>query len=167
MKDADCISEGKVAIYEQHKADLKTLKYLVKKYCSDKYNEFFRAAVKDNYVFYTRHMKSLPEEQQKEVKSIAGKDAFSDFTAKRMKAITVEEKDKRLYDDMMERLEARTFLPKQKDGDNRVIPQQLYHYELAELLNRAKGYCSLLDETDADGISVAQKILSIFEFKIP
>lgn len=167
MKDADCISEGKVAIYEQHKADLKTLKYLVKKYCSDKYNEFFRAAVKDNYVFYTRHMKSLPEEQQKEVKSIAGKDAFSDFTAKRMKAITVEEKDKRLYDDMMERLEARTFLPKQKDGDNRVIPQQLYHYELAELLNRAKGYCSLLNETDADGISVAQKILSIFEFKIP
>lgn len=84
-------------------------------------------------------MKSLPEEQRKEVKSIAGKDAFSDFTAKRMKAITVEEKDKRLYDDMMERLEARTFLPKQKDGDNRVIPQQLYHYELAELLKRAKG----------------------------
>ena len=85
MKDADCISEGKVAIYEQHKADLKTLKYFVKKYCSSKYNEFFRAAVKDNYVFYTRHMKSLPEEQQKEVKSTAGKDAFSDFTAKRMK----------------------------------------------------------------------------------
>ncbi len=48
-----------------------------------------------------------------------------------------------------------------------MIPQQLYHYELAELLNRAKGYCSLLNETDADGISVAQKILSIFEFKIP
>ncbi|MBF4211789.1 hypothetical protein EI533_29430, partial [Pseudomonas donghuensis] len=93
-----------VAVYERHKADLKTLKYFVKKYCPQKYNEFFRDAVKDNYVFYTRNVKSLTAEKQREVKAIAGKDAFSDFAAKRMKAITVEEKDKRRYDDMMERL---------------------------------------------------------------
>ena len=167
MKDASCISQGKVAVYERHKADLKTLKYFVKKYCPQKYNEFFRDAVKDNYVFYTRNVKSLTAEKQREVKAIAGKDAFSDFAAKRMKAITVEEKDKSRYDDMMERLEARTFLPKQRDGDNRVIPQQLYRQELAEILTHAKRYCAFLDRADEDGITVEQKILSIFEFKIP
>ena len=167
MKDASCISAGKVAVYEQHKKDLKTLKYLVKKCCPQKYNGIFRDGVAGNYVFYTRNVKSLPEEKRKDVKSTAGKDAFCDFVTKQMRGISVEEQDKRLYDDMMERLEARTFLPKQKDGDNRVIPQQLYRYELAEILRRAKEYCAFLNETDEDGISVERKILSIFEFRIP
>lgn len=167
MKNAACISEGKVAVYEQHKADLKTLKYFVKKYCPKSYNEFFRDAVKGNYVFYTRHVKSLSEEERKEIKSVSGKEEFSDFVAKKMKTVVPKEADKERYEDMMRRLEARTFLPKQKDGDNRVIPQQLYRYELAEILSHAGEYCPLLSEVDEDGISVAQKVLSVFDFKIP
>ncbi len=38
------ISEAKVKIYEQHKADLKTLKYFIRKYCPTKYDMVFREA---------------------------------------------------------------------------------------------------------------------------
>ena len=38
---------------------------------------------------------------------------------------------------MKERLEANDFLPKQKTGDNRLIPYQLYYVELTKLLDRA------------------------------
>ena len=36
--------------------DLQILKYFVRKYVPDKYNEVFRKAKADNYVAYTGHM---------------------------------------------------------------------------------------------------------------
>lgn len=45
-----CISEAKISIYEQHKDDLKTLKYIIKKYTPEKYNEIFREIHADNYI---------------------------------------------------------------------------------------------------------------------
>lgn len=166
MKNATCISEGKVAIYNHHKEDLKTLKYFVKKYCPEKYNAFFRDVVPENYVCYTRNVKSCPKAKLKDVKS-SGKDAFSAYLIKHMKNIQVKTEDAAKYEDMMRRLEARTFLPKQKDVDNRVIPQQLYRYELIKILDHVQEYLPLLNEKDADGITVRDKIIAIFDFKIP
>lgn len=166
MKNCDCISMGKVAVYEQHQKDLKFLKYFVKKYCPKKYDDIFRSATKDNYVSYTGNTKSLSDEERKTVKS-ATKDAFSDFLAKQVKNLPVLDEDLLSYQDMLTRLQARTFLPKQKDSDNRVIPQQLYRYELQQILDRAQGYMPMLRSIDADGLMVKDKILSIFDFKIP
>ena len=166
MNGASCISQRKVDIYEQHNRDLKTLKYLVNKYCPDKYNEIFRDAVEGNYASYTGNVRSCPKEELSKTKK-TNKEIFSDFIIKRMKALSVDAEDKAKYKDMMRRLEARTFLPKQKDTDNRVIPQQLYRYELTEILKQAQSYTPFLNEKDSDGISVSDKIVKIFDFRIP
>lgn len=166
MKDCRCISQGKVEVYEQHQRDLKLLKGFVKKYCPKKYDDIFRNPGKDNYVSYSGNGKSLKDDEKKNLKS-ATKDAFSDYLLKQLKELPVTEVDRPAYEDMLSRLQARTFLPKQKDGDNRVIPQQLYRYELQEILNHAQEYLPMLLEADEDGITVKEKILSIFEFKIP
>lgn len=53
---SETISMAKVQIYKQHGKDLQILKYFVRKYVPDKYNEVFRKAKADNYVAYTGHM---------------------------------------------------------------------------------------------------------------
>ena len=166
MKGSDSISSAKVRVYEQHRRDLRYLKSFVKRYCPEKYDVIFRDAVQDNYLCYSRNIKSQPKDGCAKLK-FAGKDPFSDFLAKQLKNIEVSEADKAKYDDMMLRLSLRTFLPKQKDVDNRVIPQQLYRLELERLLGRAWEYTPLLRQTDADGLTVRDKVLSIFDFRIP
>ena len=164
--DRYAISAGKVKTYRDHKEDLKLLKRLVKTYCPKKYNAIFRRVEADNYVAYSRNVKSCDEAQRASVKFV-NKEAFSEYLKKQLKGLSVKPADKAAYEDMMTRLDARTFLPKQRDGDNRVIPQQLYRYELTKLLDRAQGYLPLLSEADADGITVREKILAVFDFKIP
>lgn len=61
----------------------------------------------------------------------------------------------------MDRLTQYTFLPKQKDSDNRVIPHQLYAYELDQILDHASNYLTMLGKADADGITNADKIRAI------
>lgn len=61
----------------------------------------------------------------------------------------------------------RLFLPKQRDTDNRVIPYQLYWHELNEILKNAERYLPLLSQKDESGLSVADKILSVFLFRVP
>ena len=90
---------------------------------------------------------------------------FSDFLKKKLKGLKVSSGDQAAYTDMMERLESCSFLPKQRDTDNRVIPQQLYRQELAAILERAEGYLPVLCERDADGLTVSEKLLSIFDFR--
>lgn len=166
MKGSDSISSAKVMVYEQHRRDLRYLKSFVKRYCPEKYDVIFRNAVQDNYLCYSHNIKSQPKGEGAKLKH-AGKDTFSDFLTKQLKNVNVSEADKSKYNDMMLRLSLRTFLPKQKDGDNRVIPQQLYRIELAALLDRAQEYTPLLSQAGADGITVRDKILSIFDFRIP
>lgn len=162
--DPVCVSSSKVAIYELHQKDLKVLKHLVKKYCPKQYNEIFRRAVAGNYVAYSGNVKSCKEPGK--VKRVE-KLGFSDFLKKKLKGLKVSSGDQAAYTDMMERLESCSFLPKQRDTDNRVIPQQLYRQELAAILERAEGYLPMLCERDADGLTVSEKLLSIFDFRIP
>jgi len=163
-QDPVCVSSSKVAIYEQHREDLKLLKRIVKRYCPQNYDEIFRSAQAGNYVSYTRNTKSCPEPNK--VKG-ANKDVFCDYLKKKLKNLKVKAADKKAYENMMERLETRSFLPKQKDTDNRVIPQQLYRQELNEILRRAENYLPMLSDKDDTGLSVSEKILSVFDFRIP
>lgn len=171
LNGTDGISAGKVAVYEQHKRDLRYLKKFVKQYCPEKYNEIFRNVVKPdkdgrgNYLSYSHNTKSL-KHGTSDVKFV-NKEGFCQFLQARLKGISVCNADKPAYDDMMQRLEARTFLPKQKDGDNRVIPQQLYRSELSAILTRASAYTPFFNKVGEDGLPVCEKILSIFDFRIP
>ena len=162
--DPVCVSSSKVAIYEQHQRDLKLLKRIVKTYSPRQYSEIFRNTVAGNYVAYSGNVKSCKEPGK--VKGI-NKLGFSEFLRKKLKSLAVSTEDQSAYEDMMNRLDNCSFLPKQRDTDNRVIPQQLYRQELAELLRRAEGYLPMLCRRDEDGLTVSEKLLSIFDFRIP
>lgn len=158
------ISEAKVAVYEQHKEDLHTLKGFIKKYCPERYNEIFREAREDNYVAYSYHADQSIADK---IKKKANVEIFSKYILKVLNDITPSEEDAFIYEDMCSRLNLRTFLPKQKNTDNRVIPHQLYEYELKLILDNAESYLPFINECDENGVSNYEKIMSIFRFKIP
>ena len=164
LQGKQSISEAKVAIYEQHKRDLIFLKYFIGKYCRKDYSKVFRDATKDNYVAYSGNVKSCKEADRV---TRSDKNAFCDFVKRLVKDIQPEKEDQAKYADMMDRLTQYTFLPKQKDSDNRVIPHQLYAYELDQILDHASNYLTMLGKADADGITNADKIRAIFRFRIP
>lgn len=167
LRDGEAfISNSKKKQYETHKADLKYLKAFVRKYLPEKYYEIFRASRKGlmNYVAYSKHFKSV---QGPVGQSSAKPKDFSDYLKKLLGKITVAEEDLPRYTDMMERLERCAFLPKQVTGENRIIPYQLYWIELDILLQNASAYLPFLSSADENGVTNKEKILSIFEYRIP
>lgn len=163
------ISKAKVAVYKQHRTDLKTLKYLIKKYLPEKYTEVFRNAKKGlcNYVAYSYNVKSIKDPQAISNLKKTNKEDFCKYIKSIVKNIHPEEQDVNCVEDILKRLERTAFMPKQVDSDNRVIPYQLYRIELTDILKRASGYLPFLTEADADGITPAEKIVQIFEFRVP
>ncbi len=160
-----CLSEAKIGVYEQHKQDLKNLKLFVKKYLPDQYRKIFKEAGTDNYVAYSYQLSSVKEVDQ--CKKKASKEVFCDYIKKIVKNVQCDKEDVEFYEDMMLRLELYSFMPKQVESDNRVIPYQLYYQELKLILDNCVEYLPFLKETDADGISGVDKLLSIFEFRVP
>lgn len=163
LGSASSISEAKVRVYEQHKEDLQTLKYFVRTYCPKKYHEIFREEKPNNYAAYAYHFENANET----IKKKADIEEFSKYLLKIIGTIQPEECDRDKYEDMKLRLELRQFLPKQKNTDNRIIPYQLYLYELDTILENAAGYLSFLDREDSEHISNRKKIRTIFLFKLP
>lgn len=163
LGDAASISASKVQIFEQHKKDLRFLKDLIRAHAPEKYDEVFREVGKKNYPAYARHTDEANAAENK----LANKEDFSKFILGIVKNIKPAPDEQALYDDMLARLDLRTFLPKQKDPDNRVIPHQLYLYELNAILKNASAYLPFLNEKDADGLTAGEKIVSIFTFRVP
>ena len=162
------ISKAKIEVYEQHKKDLAGLKAFIRKYCPDKYNEIFRDAGDNNYVAYSYNFNSLNlDEGEKRPKRKASQEDFCTYIRKIVKDIKCEMEDKEFYEDMGKRLELGTFMPKQVNTDNRVIPYQLYYFELARLLEKVSSYLPFINEKDSEGYITKEKLLSIMEFRIP
>lgn len=157
------ISEAKVAIYNQHKKDLQTLKYFIRKYVPNRYDDVFRAEDKDNYVAYTYHTNDGNTSSLKK-KTI---EVVSKYLLQNVKDIIPTGDDAEKYQDMIARLETDSFLQKQKNTSNRVIPYQLYAYELKCILENASKYLPFLNKEDENGLTVKDKVYSVFTFKIP
>lgn len=166
-KQYSCISAAKIAVYDRHKADLEYLKGFLRTYHPEKFSEVFRQIHEDNYVTYSKHILSVKKKDRPAKFKWSTKDKFSDSLKKIVKDTPVSGEDRPAYEDMLFRLDQRTFLPKQRDSDNRIIPQQLYRMELNQILRNAEGYLPLLRQCDADELTVKEKILSIFSFHIP
>jgi len=163
LGEYECVSESKVKVYEQHKEDLKLLKKMVRKYVPDKYNDIFRVIGKDNYVAYAYHTDESNSESLKK----KNQEDFSKYVLSIISGITASDEDQEIISQMISRLELRTFMPKQKNTNNRVIPYQVYGYELKKILEKAGKYLPFLNEKDEDGLTVGEKIYSVFTFKIP
>ena len=161
----ESISRAKVKEYEKHKGDLKSLKYLVKKYSSkETYTKMFRDESENGYSAYAYH----PSDGYfSTLKRKASKEDFFKNVKSVLEKISADGEDKELIADLLSDIENGTFMPKQKNTDNRVIPYQLYYYELKCILKNASVYLTFLTEEQPDGISIAEKIESVFSFRIP
>lgn len=168
LKGNRTISEAKIGVYEQHKEDLALLKHLIRKYARENYNDIFRSdAVKNNYVAYIGSHKTSGKKQS--VPKSVNQEDFCKYVFKIVEKISPDETDADAYNQMISRLgrEIHDFMPKQVDCDNRVIPYQLYWFELHKILENAKEYLLFLKEPDDNGITGAEKVLSVFEFRVP
>ncbi len=168
MKGSESISQAKVKFYYQHKEDLAYLKKFVKKYLPEKYDDLFKNAVKENYVAYSKNVKRLKGKELENLKFV-NQEVFCKNLSQTLKTAEgkVAEEDLQAFLTMKDHVEANDFLPKQKTGDNRLIPYQLYYVELTKILDRAERYLPFLKEADADGITTKEKIVQTFTFRIP
>ena len=158
LGDEYSISAAKKSVYHQHEKDLAFLKHIFRKYNPDNYDKMFRNSGKEsNYASYVYHTN---EQKTKDFKKCKSKEEFCKYVLKIVKSIQPDEDDKERFEDMLKRLELQTFMPKQKDTDNRVIPYQLYWYELDQILTKAEVYLPFLAEKDENNFSVSDKIRS-------
>lgn len=146
------ISKKKVEIYEQHGEDLKLLKRMVRNYAPNLYRDVFRNDKKPGYASYSKSGKA---------------DDFNKYIVGIFKNVTPSQEDATAFADMMVKLDAGNFCPKQVNSDNRVIPYQVYWIELKRILDNASAYLPFLNQADEDGYIAKDKILSIMEFRVP
>ena len=156
LKSGDSISQSKIQEYETHKEDLEKLKRLCANCLSKKeYNSIFRDTdEKTNYPAYIKSPRNCSQED------------FCKFVQKFVDKIDCDEKDSDTLKYIKQKCTDRTLCPKQVNTDNRVIPYQLYYHELKSILDNACKYLDFLNKKDEYG-TVAEKILSIMEFRIP
>lgn len=156
------ISFAKVKTYEEHNKDLKNLKSFVKERCKPLYNEIFKITKEklNNYTAYCGKYKSNGKNGV-----ILCRATQEDF-CKYLKG-KFDKLDKTGYEEMWKKIENGTFMPKIVVKDNGVIPMQVNRSELKVILKNASSYLDFLNKTDENGISVSDKIVKIFEFRIP
>ena len=162
MDGEQYISFAKVKVYEEHKSDLKLLRSYVKTYCSDLYNEIFRnneSSLK-NYTAYSGYAKT--DGKKSSVEKRCSQQEFCEYLNK-----ILPKSDDREYSEMFERIKLGTFMPKQMTSDNSVIPMQLQLAELKKILENAEEYLPFLKSRDDSGLTVSEKIIRIFEYRIP
>lgn len=153
------LSFAKCKCYEKHKTDLKLLKDYIKKYETEKYNLIFNQSKKslNNYVAYSGHGGKKVVEYR-----CTNQQDFCDFLKKHL----VESDDEK-YAQMFDDINFGVFMPKAVSKDNSVIPMQVNRTELEVILKNASLYLDFLNDIDNDGKTVMQKIIDIFNFRIP
>lgn len=150
------ISDAKVDLYNKNKHDLMILKSYVKENCPEKYKEiFFEKEKTNNYAAYSRY-KSMNNCSQEE---------FCTFLAKRIDGMKNSSnlEEQRIYQE----IQNKTYLTRLKGTENGLIPYQLNQKELVQILDNASKYWNTLNDKDANGKSIKDKIISLFIFKIP
>ena len=142
LKDSNSISESKVKSYIKYKEDLVKVKYFIKKYFGDEdYKLIFSS--KD----YRKKVLEIKEAKFKELE--------------------IEDEDKELADYIINSISEGTLLEVQKSISNSVIPMQLHLYELKKILENASNYLTFLNEVDSTNLSLKEKIIQIFKFRVP
>lgn len=151
------ISAAKIKSYDKHGADLSILKGVFHRFCPEIYTTFFHKSAKklNNYVAYTGHDNTANYRCN-----------YENFS-KELKKILSPYKEDASVSCILGEIENGTFLPMQVTGGNSVIPYQLHEMELVAILNNASAYLPFLSDIDDTGLSVKEKILKIFQFRIP
>lgn len=156
------LSIAKVKNYNKHHKDLTTLKELVKRYCPEDYKTFFSSDNKGNYCSYIgKYIKNGKKIYVEHCEQ-------EDFYKSLKKLLSRIPDDEVSVKNILAEIDNRTYMPLQVSQDNGVIPYQVNKSELQIILKNAEEYLPFLREVDDEcGKTVSEKIISLFEFRIP
>lgn len=164
LKDKPYLCYARVDTYEEHHRDLELLKRVLKRYDMKDYHEMFRVMKEGNYSAYIgsvnsdrvirRHDKGKVNSQEELCKNI-------EKIVKNFPSDDVE------VEEIRTKVANGTFLPKQLTASNGVIPNQVHVRDMKAILRNASAYLPFLKEKDDTGLTVADKILQVFSFRIP
>lgn len=160
------LSFAKVKQFDEHKHNLHQLRQVMKKYCEKKtWVVFFDDPTgKNNYAAYIGHVKKNGKKYS--VKRCSEEDFYKNLKGI-LGNLSPNEEDAILINELKEKADAQILLPLQRSKDNGVVPHQVHQIELQVILEHAETYLPFLKQRDDKGISVSEKILKIFEFRIP
>lgn len=170
LQGQEFFSDAKIQSYNTHKDNLILLHTFMKKYCSGAVcKDFFDAALpkKANYSNYVGHIK-------KNGKDIRVSKCNEEDFYKNLKSILTsvdqkqfDDQSRMVYEKLLVGAENKSLLPLQRSKDNAVVPKQVHEKELRTILKNAKAYLPFLSEKDEKGKTVADKVIDIFNFRIP
>lgn len=173
LQGQNSISAAKVSVYDEHQKDLRTLKkYLVENKLRDKYKQIF-GVPQGKELNYSQYIGRCLTHTGKQaiMPSISDKsqDTFckylSDLLAvpNKLKSDNLPEDEKTLFI----RIQDKKAFPKLRTKENGVIPMQLNVAEMKKILHSAEKVHPFLSVKDENGLSIADKIIQIMEFRIP
>ena len=165
------LCDARVMMYDQHKEDLRLLKHTIKRLLPEEYSGFFRKMQDGNYSSYVGSTNS--DKENGKVRRYVADHA----TAKRnnepdelygtIKKMLVNYIDDPEVADILKKIDSEVFLRKQLTSANGVIPNQIYVREMKAILKNAEMYFPFLKAKDESGLSVSERILALFQFRIP
>ncbi len=142
------LSLAMIERYRRHAEHLKMLKEYIKAECPEKYVQTFRRNASNNYAAY------VGSDRGKGFKHCTREDFY-----KYLRSFVKDEQ-------ILSLIERGEFLPKLRTSVNGVIPYQVHRAELVAILKNAEANFPFLKE-EQDGFTVAEKIIKLFEFRIP
>lgn len=159
------LSMAKVKQYQLHKDNLTLLKKMMKKY-TDKteYKKFFDDKGGVNYAGYIGSVQTRGKKHP--VKRCSEED-FYKALGKVLEKMKIEVEDQKSYEFLVDEVSGKRLLPLQRSKDNGSVPRQVHEVELKLILQNAEQYLPFLSEKDDSGLSVSEKILKIFQFRVP
>ena len=169
LGNARTFTEAYINAYDTHKQDLKQLKQLCKQlkaYDNKIYDDiFFDKEQKNGYAAYIG--KGYNPKNQGHF--TCSKEDFYAFIKKRL--LAVKEKTGSFdaqIDEILGKMDASNFLPKQKTTSNRLVPNVLLAEELGKVLSVAAAKYDFLNKIGISGsLMVKDEILEMFSFIMP
>ena len=159
LGDSASISEAKIKVYEKHQDDLHKLKKIVRQYMpKEAYKRVFVDTEEklNNYSAYIGMTKKNGKKVDFQSKQCTQAE-FYDFLKKYV-IKPIDNPD--ITKEIEEEIERESFLPKQVNKNNGVIPYQVHDYELKIILANLGKRMPFIKEN-------AEKIQQLFEFRIP
>ena len=177
MRGEKYFSNAQVKSYEKHQEQLSyspehqpNLRSILKKYLAPQdYKTFFndRSEKGKNYSHYIGHIKI--NGKNKSVNRCSKEDFYKDLKKLlgKIKENGIDDKDENIVEFLITETVNQTLLPLQRSKDNSIVPKQAHEAELNEILRQCEYHFPFLKAIDEKGLSVSDKIKSIFNFKVP
>lgn len=164
LGNKDELSLAMIDLYEKHKADLKLLKSLFRKYLTKKdYVSMFRSVSKDRNN-YCRYVKTNQVGNRKMYVPGCSQEDFFGYVKTCLKNMPQEDPS---VVGILREIEDGTFLPKQTSKLNSIFPYQVHQKELDKILHAAEAVHPFLNQPDSDGLTISDKVSSLMTFRIP